>query len=252
MANKRPARVLPKREHRPPVSDALAAFQDALTDINHFYWLAVAGAHALKAATASGTARAAIPTSVSSHLNLSTSELKSLVDGQSSRLRQLCLVDAVAHYEAFLERTVRKHLEDEPLPDKSIKMQIPIDQATSAETAADFVKRLWVGHRTAEVLGENYSKRPTAVDSVLGINVVKADSEHKLNLQHLHAAQLFRNCIVHSRGLTDDRTFEGCKGSIPSLVLDQPLPLDEALFHKLLAALWAHAQDIDLLLRTTR
>ncbi len=245
--------MTPERTRRPPRSDALKSFQAAISEINHFYWITRAGAYVLKRSKSTRgakTAKISLPSKISRHLKIPPSGWASIIDKQELRLLQFCLVDAIAHYEAFLERIVQATLQARPLPtDKSPRIQVPFSEVSSAENAKDFIHRLWTRHKTAEVLSKNYKERPREVGKALDISINEGNSEHELDLDMLLSAQLFRNCIVHSQGIVDGRTVEDMKGLSVAVIEGQPLPLDERLFFRMLKSLLAHAQDIDLLLR---
>ena len=197
--------------------------------------------------------REGLPQDIAAHLNLRPGEAEALIDGHSDRLRQLCLVDAVAHYEAFLEVRLRSELMMLPLPkDKKPRMEIPFGEVSAGETAEQFVRRFWAAYRTAEVIGKGYRERPSSLDNALGIDICTGGSEHGLDLDMLHVAMLFRNCVVHAGGVVDSRTYEEASAVVPGLIVGAKLPIDEPMYLRMLEALYAHAQDVDLLLRVRR
>jgi len=58
-----------------------------------------------------------------------------------------------------------------------------------------------------------------------------------------------RNCIVHAGGTVGAREQPRLAKLVPALQQGDAFPLDEPLWRRLLDALWAHAQDVDLLVR---
>ncbi len=220
---------LPPRDQRPPITPALASFRDAISEINDFYWVVLAGLDSLRRLRpTSATAPADfVAAALAAHLNLPLNDFDSLLDEQPRRLHYLCVVDAVTFYEEFLLQTLLRELPCRP----------------------EFNKDKPTVKQAKKVINGDYETRPEDIDRALGIDVTSVGTEHELVVEDLKATFLARNCIVHSGGVVTDRELGRLGTMVSPLKRGDRLPIDEALWRRLCASLWRHAQDVDLLTR---
>ena len=221
---------LPAKTNRPPVSPALKSFSVAISEINDFYWSALAGFDALSRLRPQTATKPSdfIEPAIAAHLNVSLDEFDKRLNGQPLRLHYLCVVDAVTFYEEFMMQTLIRELPKQP----------------------GFIGTKPVEKQAKKVINGTYESRPEEIDTALGIDVTTNGTEHALVLNDLKAAFLARNSIVHTGGIVSHRELPRLQVLIPALKVGDKLPIDEALWRKFCRALFDHAQDVDLLTRT--
>lgn len=243
---------LPARHKRPPKTNALLALEQAISEINDFFWLSIAGYHVLRTLRPSDCimTKDFLPSDISSHIDVEVSKLDHAISQQEGRLIRLGIVDAVTFYEGYLKAILQKALmKIGPDMTKKPKLQIDLSTISPTQSSETFIKNIWANQRTSELLSENYQNRPKRIDTALGMNIVNGDSEHNTDFKYVELAGELRNCIVHSGGLVDKRTYNTCSAIITGIELDQQLLITKDILFCCLHNMLNHARDIDLFVR---
>lgn len=242
---------LPARNLRPPKTRALLAFENAISELNDFFWLSLAGYHVLKTLrpAIAQTTKDFLPIDIASHQDMKVDELDAAISKQGNRLIRLVIVDAVTFYEEYLKTIIQSTLRQiGPDKSKKPKLQIDLSKISSTQSSEEFITEVWINQRTDEIISENYGKRSTRIYTALNIESV-GTSQHNTDLRYVEMAGEMRNCIVHTGGTVDKRTFDACSALIPGIVINSLLPLTRELLFTCLGEMLNHARDIDLLVR---
>ncbi|WP_163786798.1 hypothetical protein [Myxococcus vastator] len=220
---------MPARTARPPITEALKSFKQAISEINDFYWGARAGFDSLRRLRPPTAVLPAdfLEPAIAAHLNVNLTEFDRRLDEQPRRLHYLCLVDAVTFYEEFLLKTLVRELPSR----KVFKPNKPTEK------------------QAKNIINGSYEKRPEDIDDALELDICSFGSEHDLDIEDLKSAFLARNCIVHAGGTVSDRELPRLSLLVPGLKESDRLPVDEPLWRRFLGALLNHAEDLDLLTR---
>lgn len=246
-------KVLPDPTKRPAKTRFLVRFEESISSLNDFYWGTRVGFEALTELAKRGDgALEALPKDVYERWQVKSANVSVRLESAGVTLRQVVLVKAVASYEDYLKEILEAVVARQPLPPKKPRLQVDLG-AVPSKMAHEFAVDLWVSHKTQDVLGENPSDRPRAVEKALGIENTINSTVPPLGLDRdsIRAAGVIRNCIVHAGGKADRRAVEWIPPVLAGLSEGAPIPLDERLLWKLVGALGDHVEAIDLLVRLT-
>ncbi|SEI49082.1 hypothetical protein SAMN04244579_00813 [Azotobacter beijerinckii] len=242
--------MTPTRSKRPPKTTFLEKFSSEITKINYFLWVSLAAYECTVSYRPKSAKRTNefISDELALRLNLGAEEFDRQLTEQSDRLYRLLLVEAIVHYEEYLESIIKEAVSNSWVtPKKSVKISLTLPESgneseISASARVEAAKEL-----AKTIVNAKYSSRHNELDKLLGIDST-SKSTNDTNHNHLILAGEFRNSIIHCGSLADERTVKHCGDIIPGLSIGVAIPLTQELL-LLFDALLSHAKDVDLILR---
>lgn len=252
-AKKKSPRTLPQVTNRPPRSECLRAFDQAVTVLNDYFHGTRAAWKILQKQLKAGNALTGSDfIDLAKRLNVQPADLHDRIDCLEGTHRLVCLVHVVAAYEDYLKQLVQSVLRQRPLPkDRKSKIEIEFDHLDGAGAAVDFIHLLWAEQEASRVVAAGYAERPAEVRRALGVapEELEGDRAPKFDLNYVQLACLMRNGVVHDGSRIDGRLKKGLEKVGLSGSVGAPIPLTDDLLLKLFGQLHAHAEALDLLVR---